>query len=203
MSPAAADTGLDLVVGDADLPRLHEARKEVSAEDYRRVRGIAWRNTHTDRFRRVLGDEDFCCGWDAEIGRWLMAQMRPRTIVEKFGVRTLRTVERVPVVWWVVEDDGTTPPSFLSIEDPRLPSLLLAAERHRNPGGLDRRIEAWKAEKQRRQQSWRREMHARTGELWEPFKRFADDLGVTGMGPALPKSGERRRVGAGGRREKG
>ncbi|OFX03583.1 MAG: hypothetical protein A3E78_08750 [Alphaproteobacteria bacterium RIFCSPHIGHO2_12_FULL_63_12] len=167
----------DFAQGDAMLPKLHDAAKEIHEDEYRHARSIKWRNVHTTKFAALLGDDKLVCGYDGEAGRWCFASLRKRTVVTMFGVRQTRVVEEVPVIWWHVEDDTVDPPAFVAITDPRIPDMLLKSDTYKNPNQFGQRLEKRRTMKAARKASRRREWKDRFKEAFPTFQREADALG--------------------------
>lgn len=176
---ALLDTSFDFRQGDASVPRLNEAVKEVHEEDYRHVRSIAWRNAHTRRFAALLNDDKLVCGYDARAGRWAFARLVKRTVVTNFGVRETRVVEEVPVIWWHLEDDSVTPPAFVRIDDPRVPGMLQKGDSYRNPKQWTQQLEVRNAKRKERRAQRKRDLRDRIKDGWKLFQKEADALGYS------------------------
>ena len=186
---ALLDTNFDFRQGDAAVPRLNEAVKEVHEEDYRHVRSIAWRNSHTRRFAALLGDDKLVCGFDARAGLWAFARLVKRTVVTNFGVRETRVVEEVPVIWWHLEDDSVTPPAFVRIDDPRVPGMLQKGDSYRNPGQWTKQLKARNARRAEKRAQRKREGRDRLKEGWKLFCKEADAYGYSAPHRAVAADG--------------
>lgn len=97
----------------------------LTEAQWRRIKEIRWDKGESRRVGQLVDNKNLMVGWDRQQGVWLLAHLCDVTVLSSFGVRTIPTAERAPVVWNQWRDDGAQSEEHpsgvpLSIRDPRL-----------------------------------------------------------------------------------
>ena len=146
----------------------------ISKERYDRSRRISWTNSHSRRLQQLCGDDKLFIGFDNRIGRWVLARLCQRYILESWGRKECTSEVNVPVIWktWEEGKGGTG----LSPLHPELPGYIMRCDRWRRAKELDEYDRMTLKLADVRKESRARERRALAGELFSPFQKMADSL---------------------------
>ena len=148
----------------------------VTGEYLRKTKAIGWKNIYSTGLQQLLDDPDIVIGYDStakhpkcnHLGAWVIAQVRPRIVIQRYGNKDMPEKHRVPVILQQWRDDDTGQP--LRPDDPRLVEHLNRSKKDDVIGKM-MRAEDRKKEESRK---FEEEMQYRLRSVYPSFRRAVD-----------------------------
>ena len=118
------------------------SKKNISERRYKKALRLKWKNPHSSRLQRLLGDDRLMVAWDKDagrdgLGRWSVARLCKRFVVREHFRKELATEVYVPVHSFYWQDACLPGRPGLPINDPRLVQHLREVDMWRSKTRTD------------------------------------------------------------------